>query len=50
MTAKEIMEKMNELFKICEKQGISIILEGEAMSGDTLTEVAVKNEKIIEIW
>ena len=50
MTAKEIVEKMNELFKICEEQNICVILKGEALSGDELTEAYASNKKIIEIW
>lgn len=50
MTAKEIAEKINELFAIATEQGINIILEGEVMSGDAITEAYCSDDKRIEIW
>ena len=54
MTAKEIAEKINELFQMAEKEDIIIVLDCEAEMGAQLSEARVcldwYGENAIAIW
>lgn len=54
MTAKEIAEKINELFQIAEKEGIRIVLDCDAEMGGKMPKVDVfsnwRGEDTIGIW